>query len=401
MRAWICLAATAACFVWTGCTATPSGPTRVASPTDLSQVGMEYRWNLKLPLLGSEKVIDAYVLDENLYLRTDTNRVLAIRAIDGVFLWSVDFGASYLPVFRPWHVDNMDLPPKRVTLQQSYETGVPSKTFNAVLLHSPTRLLVLDRAQGTEYRDITFSRINIDLAANAGGASDGRTFLFGAMNGKVQAIRLREAVRDWKQGTDDLIFAPIVHQGGYFYVGDLEGKFYAINPRRQKDRIIWSNNLEGPIREAFAVDERGICFVPCRSSRLYAFNGTTGDWLPGYPVVFNGDLTKPVQLGDATAFQYVDGEGLWAVDIVKAAKRWSLPAGRLVLGVHRGTVYVLDADKNLRLVDEITGSIRATISLGGFATFAPTARHDRIWAVTAEGHAYCLQETGLPRIQPD
>ncbi|MFP4356196.1 MAG: PQQ-binding-like beta-propeller repeat protein [Phycisphaerae bacterium] len=400
MRVSIALAALAACLLSAGCVQ-PQGsdsPTPVTSKVELSQVGLEYRWNLAMPLLPGERIVELTVLDENLYLTTDTNRILAVRADDGVFLWSFDMGASRLALHRPTHVKQMRLSRDRLTFEQAmYEPEtVELEDFDAVILNSTSRIVVLDRAQGTLYRDIQLSRINVELAANAGGASNGYEFVYGTMDGKAMAIRLGPAVRDWKLGLGGSVTAPIVYHAGLFYAGDTEGQFSCINPGEDAE-ITWRVDLDGPVVAAFAVDDRG-CFVPCRYSRLYGLDYATGRSLPGYPVVFNGDLVTPVQLGDSSLYQYVVDEGLFAIDILTAEKRWNLPQGRTVVAVNQGKVYTIDAEKNLQVVDEISGQVDSTMPLKGFARFAPTARHSLIWAITADGHAYCMQQIGTRRI---
>jgi len=386
------------CLLAAGCQS--SGPVRTVDRSDLTQIALEYRWPVPLTLPQGHRLDDIWLIDENLYALTDQNRLLAFDARQGLLLWSHDIAAPGSEVYMPVHVDDMTLPQDilNVIEMQNPARVENLRTFDATVVHSIDRLLVISRRDGRVIRDEEFDEINVETPATAPGTCDGQRFFFPATDGTYYSVVLASLVKEWRMSTEDIVYAPLKYWKGTLFIGDGDGYFAAINPERDSNRVIWERSLGSPILGSFVVDDRG-CFVAAEFNRLYGYS-LTGRRIDGYPVIFDGSLEEKegVQHTSASLFVYARDDALHAVDIVRAQKRWSMPEGRFVVGSRDGDVYVIDKDNNLRIVDEIQGTIKAQLPMTGFVKYVRDARQDVIYAVSADSKIYCIQK--LPRSAP-
>ena len=367
-----------------------------AHPDVLRQVGLQYYWRMAQPLGEGETVRRIYLMDENVYLISNRNRIYAIDASLGIPKWSAEVAIPGQTVFRPYHADNMSLTEKPSSVGEmiGYVSAKRPKVFNAAVINTSDQVLVFDRTSGRLYRQIRFD----DFVANRGGAADTMSFFVGATNGKFYGYSLNEAARAWSLSAGDkLVTAPVEQYRGRVFVAGGDFGLYSARTGIVGEGV-WRQQLDGPVRAAFHVDARG-CYVPCDDNRLYAFDALTGmrQW------VFHceGPCRAPVQVGERTVFQYAEGDGLYAVNIVNGHKRWRMPEGRRVLAVMKGEAYVLDDAGQLRVTDEILGKMRHTVSLTGLTLFADNCTVAAVYAATADGHVYCLRGPDAGRLTAD
>lgn len=401
MRGWICcLAAIGGCMGLTGCGVSGPGPAGVVEQHVLAQADLEYVWDLPLDLDADETLVRLWRLDEKLYCLTSSNRLIAVDASNGVIQWWFDAGPPSHGLFRPCHVDGMQLTEEPLPMRAINEpeaAPVPER-FDAVAFNTAMRAVVLDRASGKLYRAIDLGAMGI--AASTGGACDGFSFYVGSTEGYYHGIRLPEAVKDWTLATrSDLLSAPVECFSQRVYVGGSDGYFYCTRIADTGGKL-WTQKLGGPVVAAFHVDRRG-CFVPSKFGNIYAFDPYAGTELWDQPFGCNGQLARPIQVGRATLFQYAADDGLYAVDVANGRKRWKLPAGRKILATIDGNVYVLDADRNLRVVDEMLGEEQAMFGLTGLDLFAGNVTAPAVFAATRGGHLYCIRKEDAGYLSPE
>jgi len=89
---------------------------------------------------------------------------------------------------------------------------------------------------------------------------------------------------------------------------------------------------------------------------------------------------------------------LYAVNVTNGDVRWKLPAGRDVLAIIDDVVYVLDAEKKLHLVNEITGKVDVVVPLAGFDFYARNTTTPAIYTATRSGHIFCLRPIKAGRL---
>jgi outer membrane protein assembly factor BamB len=106
----------------------------------------------------------------------------------------------------------------------------------------------------------------------------------------------------------------------------------------------------------------------------------------------------PTQLSELTIFQYVRQDGLYAVNLANGKVRWKMPEGRKVVAIMKGTVYVLDKNKNLRMVNEITGKGDRYVPLSGFQHYAANVKAPAVYVATDDGEVFCIRKKDAGRL---
>ncbi|MCK4275764.1 MAG: PQQ-binding-like beta-propeller repeat protein, partial [Phycisphaerae bacterium] len=191
------------------------------------------------------------------------------------------------------------------------------------------------------------------------------------------------------------ITAPIEYHAGHIYVASQDGSLYAAQAGRMNN-IIWRRPLPAPITAGFGVDDRG-CFVPCEDNRIYALNALTGEPLWD-PFICEGHLLEPIQVGVSTLFQRAEGDKFYALNLANGRLRWTRPAGRLILAVISGKAYLLDDTGALQVVDEVLGSVSASLPLTGMELFAANTTAPAIYVGNREGYLFCIRPRRAGRL---
>jgi len=378
----------------TGCdTQTQELAATIVGADILAKAGLNYYWTWQVPLNDGQTLVNAWLLDENLYLLTSDNRLMALDAAKGWVKWSHQVARPGKAVFRPAHPTTKLSLTRKVPGMKEINTGTEAgkvEIFDGVVINTVGYALVLDRTSGELYRKIEFS-----FAANTGAASDGAYLFVGSTRGWFYCLRIRGAVKAWQLSTDDMMVAPPVSFSGRLFVSSTDKHIYAVVVGL-RGRKIWRVKLAGPVTAPFHVDERG-CFVACEDNRVYAFDVDDGSTL-WQPFVCQGSLRSPIQVGQTSLFQYAEGDRLYALDVSTGRKRWALEAGRQVLAVIDGDVYVRDRDNNLLIANEILGRPRASVPLTGLDLFVDNVLAPAAYAASRGGKVVCIRPTGVPRL---
>ncbi len=367
-----------------------------APPDVLSQANLQYYWRLPLTLNVGEKLQRLYRLDENLYCLTERNRLIAIDAARGLIKWSFLVGDPAQTVFRPVHADGMLLPRNTLSIKEmrTGQADQPLESFDVVCINTTSYLLVLDRHSGEIYRRIPF-----DFAANTSGSTDGEQFYVGATNGWYYGIRLQEALTGWWLASEDMITAPVEYYNKRLYIADESGSLTVTQTGRTGQEL-WSQTVTGAVTAPFHVDKRG-WFIPCDDHRLYALDSLTGRRLWDQPFACQGPLRDPVQVADSTIFQFAQRDKFYALDLVDGTARWSRADGRLVLAVMDGQVYLLNNNRILLIVDEVLGTVSASLPLTGWDLFVGNVSEPAIYLASRDGELACIRKSEAGRLKPD
>jgi len=356
-------------------------------PVSLEQAGLQTYWRAKIKLRFRERITRLDLLGDILYCLTNSGQLVAIDAKRGLIKWTYMVDATKKEtIYRPSH------PPLKVVLRVGVGEERKAKTFNAVVFNTVTRLIVLDRDTGQEMRNV-----ELQLPANSSGASDGINEYLGSVKGLFHSFDLDKGVHGWTRKTDDMITAPVVYHNEHVYVGG-EDHFFHVVTAGPWGRTVWKQELGGAIVAEFAVGPEG-CFVPCEDGKLYAFHALTGEKL-WEPFVCRAPLLDPAQVGRKAVFTYARGDKFYAVNITNGAELWSDPDDRLVLAVIGEDAYILDKDRNLRVIDEATGKIKFVVSLSKLGLFALNTRVPAVFASSDSGWVICINRTTEGHITP-
>jgi hypothetical protein len=327
-----------------------------------------------------------YRLAETLYCVTDRRRLIALDAKRGLLGWWYDVGREEEPIFRPCHAA------AEATLKVTDKDGKRvDRTFKPVLVNTFSMLYVLDREEGTELR-----RHELPFAANTGGCSDGEYFYAGAANGLYHAVGLAWGVNVYKGYTGTVITAPVEYLNEHIYVASEDHTVYATRTAGADSEKVWTQPLGGSVVAPMTVTARG-CFVPCEDEKLYAFHAMAGDRL-WEPFVCRGPLYTSPQVARGVVFQYAEDDKLYAIDAATGAEMWSMPDGRTILAVMDDDVYVLDRERNLRVVDRARGEMKSAASLASLDLFLPSTSGSSIYAATRDGKVFCIRRMSAGRL---
>lgn len=387
--------------VMAGCAPQIPPPDELAQCQALAGAHLGVYWQVDLALEGDETMARLDLLGNDLYCLTSHNRLMALDAARGLWRWTLAAAGPGQRVFAPIHVDGIAVPTHLAggaPDKPGLEVTAKAEPFHAVILNTLSSVLVVDRATGK-----LAMKLPLDFAASTGGAAAkdpcGRfLYYLASVDGRCHAVDLSRALSLWSTDFGGAIRATPVTYGGLLFVADENGVLHAGSGDPSGPRGLWDSNqteseaMHGAVLADMHVDERG-CFVPCEDNRLYAFDRTTGKAL-WPPLVCQGPLRQPPQVGENTIFQYALRDRLYAVDVATGVQRWTMPAGRLVVGIVRDEgshVYVLDATGDLRVVEEISGQERSSAPITGYAVYLPNVTAPAIYAASRTGRVVCIR----------
>jgi len=136
---------------------------------------------------------------------------------------------------------------------------------------------------------------------------------------------------------------------------------------------------------------------------VYAFSLSGGE--PIWRFTCQGPLIDAIQVSENSVFQYARGDKLYAISPANGKMRWAMPHGRRVLACMPVSdipmAYVLGASRNLLVVDEILGKVRASIPLTGCDRFADNTTAPAVYLGSSDGRLYCLRQLGAGRLTAD
>lgn len=355
----------------------------------LRAVGLQYYWENPrgLPLRPGEWINELYLRDENLYLVSDRNDVYACDAQMGIYKWRVNVGPAREALYPPVNISETRLPPEvgsaEMVISPPIMSGFPA--FPASVFTTGNRLTLVNRDSGRVYRQYLFD----GFSSSAQPAVDPGALYFYAATAirRLQRVNLLCEVRTTTVDIDGLVNAPLKIFGDGVYLGSRNGLIMCVSRNVDLSRK-WTLRLRGAVLREFHVDEKGL-FVMCEDQHFYGIDPVTGGNL--YPAIFlEGRPAAAMQMGPRSVFQRITGRGLYAIDFQKGTVRWRIPAGVTVVGATNTEVWILDTSGNLLIVDEMTGTLKKSISYRGFDYYAANARVPAVYTATKDGKFFCL-----------
>lgn len=370
-----------------------AAPQRLGVAEDVLQdVGLQYYWHgvQKATLLGNERIQRVLLIDDVLYLVTDTSTLVAIDAAKGIEKWRVRVSLAGHRIYDPTH---QTLQLREELWHDTVNPAPDPSAFPAkktTVINDLVHMLVIDRDSGKILRDIEFTK----GAATQGGVCDNRRFYIPGIPRMLYSYDLMIGKAIWWEPYDGVANVPIRFFQNRVYVGTSAGTMncFAIGSTGTRR---WTVDYDSAIHTPFQVGPRGLFFSTGRQIRgLEPIHGM----MLWEPVHVNGEIEVPLQLSDTTLYQYVTGDALYAVNLVTGEVRWTLESGRQVLAVMSGKAYILDAKKTLNIVNEITGDVEASVSMSGFDFFASNTQVPGIYAVSQQGQVYCIRPLEAGRL---
>lgn len=337
----------------------------------LDGAGLVKFWQLQLPLAPDQRVVDAFLVDDSLYMTTEDGYAFAVHAHSGAIRWL------------------------RQVTRSGYRLKAPCHAGDYTIFVTATTAVLYDRISGTGFYDL-----ELGIPAGSAAATDGQRFLFGGINQRFYAYDVHGGYEVWKTTTNGPISAtPVVH-GRNVYLASADGGVYACTSRDK--RFAWQASTHGPNTANLAADEIGL-YVASRDQSLYLFDLQFGQLR--WRVRFGGPLYEPPVLTPKVAYQFCPDDGVVAINIEAIESderlRWKLPRGRALLAVHEKRAYLQSRDETLMVVDEATGEIEQSIPTPGLGLAIPAPAENAVYLAGADGRIFCGRPKGAPFVRRD
>ena len=337
----------------------------------LHEAGLVKFWQLRLPLERNQRLRDAYLVNDQIYLATQDGYVFAVHADTGAIRWLRPVTRSGYRIKRPCHAGRR------------------------VIFVTPTTVLQLDRVLGKG-----IAQYELRFAAGSSAVSDGFNLYLGGINGRFYALGVWEHMEQWKAGMRGAITSTPTLYEEFLFVGSDGGDISACVAANKRYR--WRTAVSGPVAADLVADANGL-YVASQDQSLYLFDLNYGR--TRWRTRFSGPLYEPPVLTPELAFQFCADDGLAAVNAawvgVEKRVRWILPRGRQLLTVDKRFAYVLSRDESILVVRLDDGQVVHEIPAAGFTMAMPAPEGATLWMAGADGRVFCARPRGVPFARRD
>lgn len=350
------------------------GQSDFVSADALRSAGLATFWQFQVSLEPDQAILDAYLVDDHLYLGTNDGYVFALDARTGVLRW-------LQPVTR-----------------SGYRLRRPCHAAGRTIFVTPVDIQAYDKLTGDGV-----GRQALRFPPGSGCASDGDRVFVGGLDARVYAFDARTLAVDWKITVDGPVRATPVVQGRDVLIADDGRSVYCTTRTRKGYR--WSVMTSGANSADLVTDDAGV-YVASQDQSLYVYDlgfvGGGGGHLR-WRALFNAPLRDPPVVTPHTVFQYVPGTGLAALETgqpyeVDERVRWMLPEGRAALTVHEGRVYVLGSEE-LLAVELKSGTVTHRVPTPGLSIGLPSPDNASVYLVASNGRIFCARPIGAPPLR--
>ena len=354
----------------------------------LQQVGMSKFWQLQLPLLAGQRVIDVYLVDDQIYATTNDGYAYAVHAHTGVLRWSREVTRAGYRLPRPGHAGD------RVIFVTPSAITQFDRVYGRPILMNWARSL----SGGTEQRQ---SRILLPIEtrfpASTGAVSDGRLLFVGGLDHRLYAFRLNRDFETWKAGVFGPITSTPVLRDGWLYVADQSGGVYTLRPGDKALR--WAARTTGPITADIAVDGDGV-YAPSQDRSLWSFDLEFGE--VRWRARLSGALLAPPAVTRELVYQFTEQDGLVAINNptfgIEERIRWTLPRGRQLLTTDARHAYVRSRDGAVLAVRLSDGGVLHEIPAAGLTMGMPAPHDQAIYLAAPDGRLFCARPQDTPLV---
>jgi outer membrane protein assembly factor BamB len=362
----------------------------------LSRAELQPFWMTGVPLEGPDLVTRIRLIDENLYVLTDSNLVVAIHASTGVIRWMRQVGAPDQNVRGPEHSPRFAVftTPTAVRLFHRRTGEPPSEPralrgvitevrgdmadINIGSLHGvrPGTILQIRRQDGwaldadappMRFRALSVSerestgrvidfdagnrpqpgdrvvadvalpipQVAVPFSPSAAALADETRVYFAAANRRFYALEIVHGYRAWEMLTPGSVSAAPQRRDRIVITADQSGTVIAADIISRSE--LWRIRVEGAVFASPVVTADTV-YIASSDRSLYAFDLTNGQrrWRER----FGSELLRSPAVHKDTVYQYVPRDGLVALDAQSGKQRWRLADGLEFLTRIDDAVYV-------------------------------------------------------------
>lgn len=439
--------------------ACPKAVAEIISDSGLKALGLQRYWQTSLPLVGGDAPSRAMLLDDSLYVLTESNIAYALHAPTGILRWAKPVAEEGQFVRGPTHSGRFAFftPPGSIRLLDR-QTGEPAReprSLRGVVIEAAhdtatisiggahgvragnvLQVLRADSPGGSQLRpiaqlkitslderqakgrltrlssslrtasgdpvraDVELPRAEVKLpfAASCAAVADDKSIYVGAANQRFYCLDIESGLQHWQFLTPHTVSATPVLKDGTLYVGGQDGRVVSVSATDR--RLNWSFETEGPIFTDLVVDARHV-FVAASDRSLYCLDRATGRRI--WRERFDTPLSSPPVLSSGRLYQQVPQQGMFVLDAESGKHLWRRDEGnRFLVELDESSCLVFDqAAASLLLVDPRDGKVRASASVSDVSFAAASQEDEAVVLGGRDGDVLCLRSAKAARMTPE
>lgn len=334
----------------------------------LAEQDLTTYWTAHLPLVAGDRVREAFLVEDSLYVATDQGLLYSLAAEVGLIRWAEKLAEPGYRIHRPQHVTD--------------PTGEPR-----LVIPTTSRIYILDRYAGHELAGfapgiaIGGDPVAVDRWLFVGGA-DGRFHAFLWTDQPPPRIQ-----KQWEVLTGSPVTAaPMLFDRDKLLFATLKGQ--VVSCFATDKALAWTHSTGGAITGDPAIDDTGI-YVASHDRSLYKLDLVTGD------VLWRHRAEVPLRRGPVvlanTVYLPIPEGGLMALETDSGAARWRID-GRVEFAAHDAARDLLfQHDGKLLVVDHHRGTVRATLAATGAGLSLANTDDEAVYLFAVDGRIQCVR----------
>lgn len=424
----------------------------------LDRLAAQRYWELQVSQERGERITRVALIDDNLYLFTNENRVIAIHALTGIVRWSRVIAEPDQTVRGPSHNQDyvffttggsvtvlnrrtgeaagrprslqgviIEVRHDTATISLGAAHGVkPDDVFNVTRLNEigepagdPVARLVVESVNDRSARGrltrldsiekarpgdqvtadvvLPLERVKLPFAASCAAEADEKRIYVGAANQRFYSLDILGGFQHWQLMTPKTVSATPVLDGQNLYFAGQDGRVVSCT---KEDRVAnWTFQTEGPVFADLLVEGPRV-FVASSDRSLYCLDRVTGKRL--WRQRFETPLTQKPAFADGRVYQLIPGQGLYVLDARTGEPLWQHDEDAELLAQFEKDVFLLSTSGAPRVlrVDAATGSVKSAVDCAPARFGAAMQAHQVIVLVSEDGQLICMRSRNAPRLRP-
>ncbi len=342
----------------------------------LQAAGMFRYWQAHLPISSKDSLEQAYLVDEALYVITDSGSLFTLTAKTGLVRWAVKLAGADHRIYRPAHIRT-------------------ASGAGPVVITTSAEVFVYDRFRGDLIRSFT-----PPFAAGSSAVGYDGALLMGSADGRFYSLqinhpRAREPFKRWEVLAGGPVTAsPVLYDHNMLLFASQDGTVYSCHAADKA--LNWVFRAGGPVMADPYVDESG-AYVATIDRSLYKLHLGSGRIL--WRVRMPQPLTEGPVVTAHTVYQFCIDNGLSAIDADTGQEKWRSPRGRTFAAHARGGDTIFTDDRRLEVVDHDSGDLRHTIDATAVTAAVSNTTDDAVYLLGRDGRVLCARLDSVPYVR--
>jgi len=342
----------------------------------LQRAGLSPYWEADVPVPADDEILAGHLVDDALYLYTNSGVVFSIQAETGLIRWAEKLSERNFAVLKPAHIQR---------------TG----DVQLAALMTTADTFIIDRYSGRIRK-----RFSTDFPIGGPPVGVGGALIVGSADGRLRAILwdttdCTSAQTWWTvRAGGPITTQPVLFAGDRVIAASYGGQ--VLSCFAGDKAYIWGFRTGGAVQgDPFLYN--GYVYVASADRSLYKFDARDGrlDWQhrTGSPLT-----DGPVVL-DNLVYQYVSQDGLVAIDADSGAEIRRFPKATSFVASMGDRVALWNGRDEIELVDRDPGSTTAKLPTGN-AKVIQNLQHDAIYVIGTRGKTLCIRAEDAPYLHP-